>query len=132
MNPASQSELRHKLEPVRRRLSRRIVLRGVSFEFGSAKLTPAGEDLLDAAAEELLADADTRVDVVGHTDSVGSDDDNLELSQGRAQAARDHLVSRGVDASRLSVRGRGESDPAASNATAQGRAQNRRVELLVH
>ena len=83
-------------------------------------------------AEELLADPDTRVDVVGHTDSVGSDDDDLDLSQSRAEAVRGYLVRRGIDASRLSAQGRGESDPERSNATTEGRAQNRRVELVVH
>jgi OOP family OmpA-OmpF porin len=120
------------LKPRAQAAERSIVLRGVNFEFGSARLTAAGEDSLDAAAEELAADPETRVDVVGHTDSVGSDQDNLELSQARAQAVRDALVKRGIDASRLSARGSGESDPEASNDTPDGRAQNRRVELRVH
>jgi len=71
------------------------------------------------------------VAVEGHTDSVGSDAYNQKLSERRAQAAVDYLVSQGVDASRLQPTGYGESKPMASNDTADGRAQNRRVDLVV-
>ena len=68
---------------------------------------------------------------VGHTDSVGSKSYNQALSAQRASAVLSYLVGKGVDAARMKSEGRGESQPVASNATAQGRAQNRRVEIEV-
>jgi outer membrane protein OmpA-like peptidoglycan-associated protein len=71
------------------------------------------------------------VEVGGHTDSVGSEAYNQGLSERRADAVRDYLMSKGVKASRLTARGYGESRPVASNDTEEGRAENRRVELVV-
>jgi outer membrane protein OmpA-like peptidoglycan-associated protein len=72
-----------------------------------------------------------RVEVIGHTDSRGSDEVNKPLSINRADAVRDYLTARGVASSRISIDGRGESQPVASNDTAEGRAQNRRVEIFL-
>ena len=71
------------------------------------------------------------IEVVGHTDSTGSYSYNMELSQRRAQSVADYLLAQGVDPSRLSTRGMGPDQPVASNATAEGRAQNRRVEVIL-
>lgn len=110
---------------------RRIVLRGVNFAFDSAMLTPDAQVTLEAAIEALRESPGTRITVAGYTDSVGAEDYNQSLSQRRAQAVADYLEKGGIDASKLSVRGFGESDPVASNETADGRAQNRRVSLDV-
>ena len=73
---------------------------------------------------------DVKVEVAGHTDSVGTEEYNMGLSLRRAEAVRQYLVGKGIAADRLIVRGYGESRPVADNATAEGRFQNRRVELV--
>lgn len=108
---------------------RSIVLRGINFDFDKANIKPEAEGVLDAAAEVLKENPDVRVRVGGHTDSVGTDEYNQGLSERRAKAVRDYLASHGVDGSRLTAVGYGESQPVADNGTADGRAQNRRVAL---
>ncbi|PSS57140.1 OmpA family protein [Pseudomonas sp. BBP2017] len=110
-----------------------IVIRDVRFEFDSARLTPADKERLDTIATRLKNEAPTaRLSVTGHTDSVGRDDYNQQLSEQRAQSVTDYLVSSGVpQASFVSVQGAGESQPEADNATADGRAMNRRVEIRI-
>ncbi|GIW43349.1 MAG: hypothetical protein KatS3mg077_0631 [Candidatus Binatia bacterium] len=110
---------------------RKIVLRGVNFDFDKATIRPDAARILDEAVATLKAEPDVEVLIVGHTDSVGSEAYNQRLSVRRAQAVKDYLVRHGIAASRLQVKGMGESQPVASNDTAEGRAQNRRVELLV-
>ncbi len=111
--------------------SKIVSLDGAHFDFNKATLKPEGMAKLDQAAAVMAENADLTVGVEGHTDSVGSDAYNQKLSERRAQAAVDYLVSKGVDASRLQPTGYGESKPVASNDTAEGRAQNRRVDLVV-
>lgn len=106
-----------------------IVLRGINFDFDKSNIKPEAEPVLDAAAEVLKENPDVRVRVGGHTDSVGADAYNQGLSERRANSVRDYLVSHGIDASRLTAVGFGESQPVADNGTADGRAQNRRVTL---
>ena len=108
---------------------RTLRLRGVEFEFDKARLRPESTTVLDIAAEQLRSCPNVKVMVVGHTDSIGSEAYNKGLSMRRAQAVADHLVGKGISRSNLSVDGRGESQPIASNDTKQGRALNRRVEL---
>ena len=86
---------------------------------------------IDKLADVLVRYPESRVTVVGHTDSRGSDDYNLFLSRDRARAVVEELTSRGVAADRLIAFGRGESEPRASNETSTGRALNRRVEILL-
>ena len=107
----------------------RIVLRGVNFEFDKSDIDPASAGVLDVAAEQLTGCPNVAVKVDGHTDSIGTDAYNQGLSERRANAVMGHLVDRGVSASRLTATGYGESNPVASNDTAEGRALNRRVEL---
>jgi OOP family OmpA-OmpF porin len=109
----------------------KIVLRGVNFDFDKAVIRADGKPVLDAAIQTLKEQPDVRVSVEGHTDSVGSDAYNQRLSERRAQAVADYLAAGGIARSRMSARGYGESKPVASNATDDGRAQNRRVELGV-
>jgi OOP family OmpA-OmpF porin len=108
----------------------RIVLRGVQFDLDKADIRPDAAVILDEAASQL-AGKTARVAVQGHTDSTGSDAYNQTLSERRANSVRDYLVSKGIEASRLTASGFGESQPVADNATAEGRALNRRVELKV-
>jgi outer membrane protein OmpA-like peptidoglycan-associated protein len=87
--------------------------------------------VLNSVAKVLYKYKDTMLDIVGHTDSVGSDADNLILSENRAMSVKRYLASQQVDAYRLSAFGEGEARPIASNDTEQGREQNRRVELYI-
>ena len=103
-------------------------LSDVHFEFDSARLTSAAKSILNQAASAVNA-APGNVSVEGHTDSTGSDEYNLGLSQRRAQSVVDYLVSQGVDRSKMTAKGFGESKPKTTNATREGRAQNRRVEI---
>ena len=103
------------------------------FEFGKANLTPEGKEKIkeyrDQAKEELSR-AET-VRITGYTDNVGEADFNTTLSQQRAEAVRDSLISLGADAKKFQVSGAGEAKPIADNSTEEGRAQNRRVEIEV-
>jgi OmpA-OmpF porin, OOP family len=100
----------------------------VLFAFGRADIRPEFYPELDAIADELRRD-EGELTVVGHTDNVGSERYNQGLSERRARAVADYLAARGIPVSRVAAVGVGESQPVASNATAEGRAQNRRVEV---
>jgi OOP family OmpA-OmpF porin len=106
-----------------------LVLRGVNFATGRSVLTTESYAILDEVAVALLARPDVRVEIAGHTDITGSRNTNMRLSMERAQAVMAYLAQRGVAPSRMEARGWGPDRPIATNATAAGRAQNRRVEL---
>ena len=106
-----------------------LILEGVNFATGKAELTPESQTILDGVAESLVANEEIKVQVGGHTDNTGSAAVNKRLSAARAEAVRQYLISKGVAANRLTAAGFGPSKPIASNKTAAGRAQNRRVEL---
>ncbi|MDZ7852804.1 MAG: OmpA family protein [Halomonas sp.] len=106
-----------------------LVLRDVNFEFDSATLTMGAEQILTGVAQKLRSNPNVRVRIEGHTDSMGSDSYNQDLSQARADSVADYLMRQGVDAERMRTIGYGESQPVASNDTDAGRAMNRRVEL---
>ena len=114
-------------------LSRTIVItEKVFFETGRARIEAKSDALLDEIARLLVSRTDLRkVRVSGYTDSLGSDRSNLRLSRDRAVAVRAALVARGVAAERIEAQGYGEANPVASNATAEGREQNRRVEFHI-
>jgi OOP family OmpA-OmpF porin len=112
-------------------VSEKIVLRNVLFGNDSARLSPAGRAALDEAVPRLQGAKVESVMITGHTDSRGPDAYNMGLSERRANAVSDYLVSQGVAADMLTTRGAGEANPVASNATREGRAQNRRVEIDV-
>jgi OOP family OmpA-OmpF porin len=109
---------------------RKLILEGVNFDNDKATLHPEAIAILDQAAATLQEWGDVKVEVAGHTDSVASDAYNLQLSQRRANAVRDYLISKGIAAERLTAKGYGESMPIADNATEEGRFKNRRVELI--
>jgi OOP family OmpA-OmpF porin len=108
-----------------------LTLTGVNFKFDSSDIAPASAQLLNQAVDALNSASAVQVRVVGHTDSVGTDEYNVHLSDRRAKAVVDYLVNHGIAASRLQAEGRGEREPVQSNDTAEGRFQNRRVELHV-
>lgn len=103
----------------------------VSFDSGRYDIKANLRPVLDSFASSLQQNPVTTVRIIGHTDNVGSDATNNPLSVNRAAATRDYLVSRGVASNRISIDGRGEHEPVADNATAAGRARNRRVEIFV-
>jgi len=104
---------------------------GVLFDSGGATLSKAAEQRLDTVAHALGAYKDRPILIEGYTDSQGSDTKNQELSQRRADAVRSYLEQRGVEAGQIRSVGKGESNPVASNDTAEGRASNRRVEIVI-
>jgi outer membrane protein OmpA-like peptidoglycan-associated protein len=110
-----------------------ITLSGqVLFVTGKSELLPAARDQLDQVAVALKDQGDVKPMVVeGYTDSVGSDVTNQKLSKDRAEAVRAYLVSKGVPSEKITSVGKGESNPVASNDTPEGRANNRRVEIIV-
>jgi OOP family OmpA-OmpF porin len=108
-----------------------LVLKGVTFATNSASLTSASAATLDEAADALAKRGDVQVEVAGHTDSRGSAQRNRALSQQRAESVMRYLVSRGVNAANVTARGYGPDRPVADNRTEQGRATNRRVELVI-
>ncbi len=107
-----------------------IILEGITFETGSAKITPSSERILRRALRTLQDNPELEVEIQGHTDSVGAEDMNLKLSLDRANAVKDWLVARGIEANRLNTTGLGESRSVAPNATAEGRRKNRRIEMI--
>ena len=107
----------------------RLTLRGVNFELGKAVLLPISRDILNEVARSLVANPQVQVEVAGHTDSTGSRAVNERLSLARAEAVKAFLIENGVAAERMAVQGYASTQPVASNRTASGRAQNRRVEL---
>jgi outer membrane protein OmpA-like peptidoglycan-associated protein len=103
----------------------------VLFPSNKYDLLPAARDKLNHVADALKNQEDHRMIVEGHTDSQGNETSNMELSQKRAQSVRDYLVSRGVSGEKISATGLGQSRPMADNTSAEGRANNRRVEIIV-
>jgi len=108
-----------------------VVVRAVDFEFNSTQLTAPAQHTLDEVATALLTQPELNVEVQGHTDSIGTEGYNLGLSQRRAAAVKAYLVGRGLSATALTAKGYGKARPIASNDTAEGRAQNRRVAFEV-
>jgi outer membrane protein OmpA-like peptidoglycan-associated protein len=103
----------------------------ILFATGSATLSGALQNDLRAVAQSLNNNPNSTVNVIGHTDNVGESNFNFGLSQRRAQAVTSVLINAGVPANRLIATGQGENQPLASNLTAEGRQQNRRVEIII-
>jgi OmpA-OmpF porin, OOP family len=108
----------------------RLEIRGVTFEYNSAQLTPEAMSILDGVAESLINYPQKNdIEVQGHTSSEGSNRYNMRLSQRRSQSVADYLAQKGVT-NRLTAHGYGEDQPIADNSTEEGRMRNRRVELV--
>lgn len=108
-----------------------LTIRDITFENNSARLTANAQRLMENVVSFLRSDPSARISISGHTDSVASDAYNLKLSRSRATEVRDYLIGYGIDGSRLDAAGYGESRPVATNATAEGRELNRRVEFRI-
>ena len=132
-----EQQLRDNLQGSRIEIDRRgddIVLNmpsSVTFGFDSAELTADARSALNEVANVLTQYTDTRVNIAGHTDSTGDASYNQRLSERRAQSVGSYLSQNGVSSMRLNTMGYGANQPVASNATEQGRAQNRRVEITL-
>jgi outer membrane protein OmpA-like peptidoglycan-associated protein len=111
----------------------RLVLNenAVRFDTGKATLTAAAKANLDKLVPVFKEYADTEIDIFGYTDSTGSSEFNLSLSQKRAESVRNYLVTKELVSSRFIIKGMGIADPIATNETAEGRTQNRRVEFAI-
>lgn len=104
---------------------------GLLFEFDSSKLQIESKENLSELASSLNQYPNSDIVIVGHTDSKGSEEYNMELSNRRSDAAKEYLVSRGVPSSRVQAQGRGELEPIADNDLESGRDQNRRIEVAI-
>ncbi len=103
----------------------------IFFEFNKATIKSVSFNLLNEVAQALVDNPTIKVEIQGHTDSVGNDKFNLKLSQKRAESVKTYLIKRGIDSSRMDPKGYGENVPIADNRTADGRSQNRRVEFVI-
>ncbi len=118
--------------PIVPKVGEKIILKGIYFDFNSAIIKPESYPVLDDAAKVLQAKPKMRVEIGGHTDTVGSDSYNQKLSYERAQAVKDYLVRyHNIDSMRLDVRGYGETQPIGDNRTKAGRDLNRRIEFRI-
>lgn len=104
---------------------------GILFDTGKTALKPGAKSTLSKIAKQLQTDPSLKIAVEGHTDNVGSTATNQTLSEKRANAVRDYLVSAGISSDHITADGKGEESPIATNRTAAGRQQNRRVELVI-
>jgi outer membrane protein OmpA-like peptidoglycan-associated protein len=107
----------------------RFVLEGIEFSSGSSQI--GSSSLLDGVGQTLAEHEDARIRIEGHADATGDPTSNLALSEARANAVKDYLVTKGVTGDRIETRGLGADEPLAPNETASDRTQNRRVELVV-
>jgi len=108
-----------------------LALRGIQFETDKAVIKTVSYPILDNVVSIMKEHPDFELDIIGHTDNVGSAPYNLNLSNRRANSVRQYLIDRGINASRLTADGKGLTKPIATNTTAEGRQQNRRVEFVV-
>lgn len=108
-----------------------LILQDLQFPTNSAQLLPGAQQRLMPLAEFLNGEPEARIRIVGHTDAQGADDFNQNLSQRRAQAVGSYLMTQGITDTRIEIAGMGESQPIASNDTAAGRSENRRVEVTI-
>jgi OOP family OmpA-OmpF porin len=106
-------------------------VRAVDFEFNAADLTLPARQTLDEVAASLVKQPELMVEIQGYTDSTGSAEYNLHLSQKRAESVRSYLIGKGISAAGLTAKGFGKANPIATNATTEGRAENRRVVFRV-
>src|SRR6185369_16215826 len=110
---------------------KRIVLRGVNFDFNKSNIRPVDVPVLEEAVRTLKEENLPAIVAIGYTDWIGTDAYNLKLSDRRAASVKQWLVAHGIPADKITAEGRGKADPVATNETADGRAQNRRVELKI-
>ncbi len=117
--------------PLQTQLNNAMLNRIIEFETGSAVLTAKGTAILDGVAPIIKQSPPAQIEIAGHTDSRGAADANQQLSRARANAVREYLVARGVEAARLKASGYGAARPVADNTTRDGQQKNRRIEFSV-
>lgn len=113
------------------KVERTIILDHLLFDFDKTAIKPDGQKILDRLVAFLKENPDKKVDLEGHTDSIGSEKYNQRLSERRAASVKTYLVTKGIDPARIAARGFGETKPIAENKTKEGRAKNRRVEIKI-
>ncbi|OLF37018.1 MULTISPECIES: OmpA family protein [unclassified Psychrobacter] len=118
--------------PDPRDVARALSIQVINFELDKAVIPEVNKPFLDRAANIIQEVPNIELVIIGHTDNLASDAYNMELSRDRAESVKEYLVSKGVDASKLTTKGMGESDPIADNSTEQGRFRNRRIEFSVN
>lgn len=126
-NPLSADDDLEKEEKIRGAVGTEIVMEGILFASGSAKIKPESMVTLDKVAKTMTDYPEIAVEIQGHTDSSGKRENNLKLSQARAESVAKYLAGKGIDASRMVAKGMGPDRPVASNDTPEGRQQNRRI-----
>ena len=118
--------------PAPKKAYRAVTLKAdAMFDFDKSELKPEGRKSIEMLLDGLEVKNLSAAIVIGHTDSKGSDDYNMALSNRRAESVKAFMVSKGVAADKISTEGKGESEPVASNETDAGRAKNRRVEIRI-
>ncbi len=131
---AMNSELRRQMDDLQAKATDRgmvMTLGDVLFAVGKSDLQPGAAERLDKLAAFMHAYVDRTLLIEGHTDSQGTDENNLLLSQRRAEAVKVYLIIQSVDSERMTTVGRGKQSPVADNSTPEGRQQNRRVEIVI-
>ncbi len=118
--------------PDPRDVARALSIQVINFELDKAIIPEVNKPFLDRAATIIQQVPDMELMIIGHTDNQASNAYNMNLSRERAEAVREYLISKGVDASKLTTKGMGETDPIADNSTEQGRFRNRRIEFTVY
>ena len=113
------------------KIGKSIVLRNIFFDYNKFTIRPESQSELDRLVILMNENPQIKVEISGHTDNVGGDAYNLELSDNRAKAVVDHLVNEGIAQERLIYKGYGESQPIASNDIPEGRQENRRTEFKI-
>jgi len=124
--PIRKEFLLERLKP-----GKRVTLNNIFFDFNSAKLKPASFSELNKVVRLLKANPDISIRINGHTDNIGTDEYNLDLSLRRAKAVYDYLIENGIAPGRLAYKGFGSTRPVTENQTEKGRAQNRRTEIVI-
>jgi OOP family OmpA-OmpF porin len=112
-------------------LDQTLANRVIEFEKGSALLTPSGKRILDDMTDALKRANAKRIDIIGHTDDIGSRSRNMALSTARADSVKIYLVAKGLPSELIATNGMGPDQPIMSNATEEGRRRNRRIEFRV-
>jgi outer membrane protein OmpA-like peptidoglycan-associated protein len=111
-------------------IERKFILKGINFQSGSATISYDSYKILDEVVESLDAYPEAQIEIQGYTDNTGSRSTNMRLSLQRAEAVQFYLIGKGIPAYRLRARGFGPDNPIAPNNTADGRALNRRIEMI--
>lgn len=119
------------LKQIKNHTNKAIVLNNIFFEFGSAVLKNESEYELSELYQSLSENSKLKIKILGHTDNIGSEESNLNLSQMRANAVKDYLIKKGIQQDRLSSEGKGELQPIDSNENEEGRKNNRRTEFII-